>query len=205
MKRATLPLLLFAFPAWGADLHLQSVAEAPATPRAVVIAGFAWATPNRDSAPNAGFRVTLLKTRDTELSAAAVYRGVGYEGKRDVTISLSVARAVGQAELYATVTYGEELDEPQHHADLRFAALRRIGRELRVGLDVRGSFDLDNGRVEDHTVEDLPSSVMSGAVLVQSLGPHAALLVHVAAHTFTAPAYQTTTAAVAVAGVAGQF
>jgi hypothetical protein len=126
--------------------------------------------------PSIGVRVQLLERgrHGVDAGAGLVYEATGYEGEPELKAVVSGARELGRVSLAGNAVYGQELDEPQRHGELRLSAMSRLRPGLHAGLDGRVRLDLDHGRTTEG-VRDVDFDFLAAPTAVITLGRFALL------------------------------
>jgi hypothetical protein len=150
----------------------QATAEVALFGRVSLRGGSTYLGPTGILRPDAALRVDILRQRadgsGLDLAAAVGYEALGFNTTPAITARLAVSRLLGSTRLLANVAYGVGTAEGERFGDLRLAGLRRVTRDLHVGLDSRFRVDLE--RDNDEPAGEPDWEVDAGPVATYALG-----------------------------------
>lgn len=124
---------------------MESLIEARIYGRFALRAGASYVGPEGKVRPLVAAKVDTLRQErhGIDMAIAAGYEPHGFNTVPALGVLASLGRSFGATTLLANVGYGLGLDEGEHYGDARLAALVRVARSLRVGLDSRFRMDLE--------------------------------------------------------------
>jgi len=128
----------------------QATAEVGLFDRVALRGGSTYLGPSGTLRPDFAVRVDALRQErhGLDLSASVGYEAQGFNLTPAVTARLAASRLLGATRLLASAAYGTGTTQGERFGDLRLAGLRRVTRDLHLGLDSRMRIDLERDQHE---------------------------------------------------------
>lgn len=132
--------------------------------------GSTYLGPSGTMRPDFAVRVDALRQErhGLDLAASVGYEAQGFNLTPAITARLAASRLFGSTRLLANAAYGVGTTQGERFGDLRLAGLRRVTRDLHVGLDSRFRIDLERDQNEPAGEPDW--EVDAGPVATYALG-----------------------------------
>jgi hypothetical protein len=148
----------------------QSVVEAQVAGPLSLRAGGSYLGPSGQLRPDVGAKLDLLRQgrHGVDLAFAAGYEAQGFNLTPAIAARVALARTSGATTLLGNLGYGVGTEQGEHHGDARLAALRRVGRNLHLGLDSRFRVDLE--RDQDEPAGEPDWELVAGPAASYALG-----------------------------------
>jgi hypothetical protein len=128
----------------------QATAEVALYGRVSLRGGSTYLGPTGTLRPDFAVRVDALRQErhGVDLSAAVGYEAQGFNLTPAITARLAASRLLGSTRVLANVAYAMGTAQNERFGDLRLAGLRRVTRDLHLGLDSRMRIDLERDQHE---------------------------------------------------------